>query len=258
MINFVYDKAPGFAASEFENAFDLNEMQINQLDADLEMFFAWHRGEELERYQALLKQAALAIVDGISAAEFLRINEDLHQSWLRLFDKAIDSLGDLAATLQPEQIDRYRQYYRENSGEFEDYLEKSDQQREVYRIERSYARLETWFGNFDNILGTRIMARLQPLPDILGPWIKYRDARHQVLLEALTDAGVTRQRLKTIMLDSSTDYARAFEISRRAHWLAYAAVLEDISGWLSNAQRQRAVSRLQKFARIAERLKKQE
>jgi hypothetical protein len=56
------------------------------------------------------------------------------------------------------------------------------------------------------------------------------------------------------MLDPSTDFARAFAPAREAYWREYAAAVEDISSWLSKQQRQRAVSRLQKFARLVERL----
>jgi len=249
-----YNNAPSFVAGEFEDAFDLSAAQRNQLDSRLEQFFIWHRQEELSRYREFLERAALAAADGITATEFLTLRDDIGAAWERSVEKGIDSLGDLFANLTPEQIEQFQQYHRESSEEYQDYLEKSAQQREIYRVERSFENLENWFGEFDFLVEERIMERLRQVPDIYQPWIEYREQRHQALVRAM-QAGLTRQQLKTIMQDSSTDFARAFEPAQRAYWQAYAEALEDISSWLSKGQRQRVVTRLQRYARLVERLR---
>lgn len=254
--SIAYNNAPGFVAGEFEDAFDLSAAQSSQLDSRLQQYFAWHRQQELNRYREFLERAALAAADGITATEFLTLRKDIGAAWERLVEKAIDSLGDLFANLTPEQIEQFQQYHRENSEEYLEYLEKSAQQREIYRIERSFENLEDWFGEFDLLVEERIMERLRQVPDIYQPWIEYREQRHQALVSAM-QSGLTRQQLKTIMQDSSTDFARAFEPARQAYWQAYAEALEDISSWLSEDQRQRVVTRLQKYARQVERLRNQ-
>jgi len=257
MLDFAYNNAPSFVASEFEDAFDLSSVQSSQLDTRLDQFFDWHRREELGRYQQLLEQAALSVEDGITAAEFLKLNNDVRVAWRRSLEKAIDSLGDLVVTLDQKQIEHYQRYHRKAAEEYQAYLEKSIQQREIYRVRLSTERLEHWFGNFAEYQEEKIMGRLQQLPDFYEPWIKYREARQQALVDAMsgaTEAGLTRQKLKTILLDTSTDYARAFEPARRSYWQAYAAALEDISAWLTKGQRVRAAEKLQQYARIAGRL----
>lgn len=257
MIDYAYKKAPAYVANEFEEAFDLSESQIGQLDSRLEQFFTWHRQQELGRYQQLLEQAALSAADGISAAEFLKLNGDVRLAWRRSLAKAIDDLGDLVVTLDQQQIENYQRYHRASAEEHEEYLQKSLQQREIYRVSRSIDRLEDWFGDFTRDQEEKIRARLQRLPDFYEPWIVYREARQQALVMVLnnaTDAGLTRQQLKTILLDPSTEYARAFEPARQSYWQAYAAALEDISSWLTNAQKQKIVEKLQKYARVAARL----
>lgn len=251
--DMAYNSAPGFVAGEFKEAFDLSAAQSSQLDIQLEAFFTWHRQEELSRYREFLERAALSAADGITANEFLRLREDVGVAWERAVGKGIDSLGDLFTNLTPEQIEQYRQYHRESSEEYRDYLEKSVQQREIYRVERSFETLEDWFGKFDFMLADRISERLRQVPDLYQPWIEFREQRHQALVTALEN-GLTRQRLKTIMLDPSTDFARAFEPARQAYWQAYAAALEDIGSWLDKNHRQHAVARLQRYARVVERL----
>ena len=257
MIDFAYNNAPPFVASEFEDAFDLSASQSRQLGSRLDHFFDWHRREELGSYRQLLEQAELSVEDGITATEFLKLNNDVRVAWRRSLEKAIDSLGDLALTLDQKQIEQFERYHREAAEEYEDYLEKSLQQREIYRVNRSIDRLEKWFSNFTEDQEDKIMARLQQLPDFYEPWIKFREARQRALVKALTDAaeaGMTRQQLKTILLGPSTDYARAFEPARRSYWQTYAAALEDISSWLTKGQRQRVADKLQQYARIAGRL----
>ncbi len=257
MIDHAYNKAPAFVASELDEAFDLNESQSNQLDSRLEQFFTWHRKEELGRYQQLLERASRSTADGITAADFLKLNDDIRIAWRRSLAKAIDSLGDLALTLNQEQIEHYQRYYRERSEEHRDYLEMSAQQREIYRVGRSFDLLEKWFGKFNFSQEDRVMARLQQVPDFYEPWIRYQEARQQALVSALrnaTETGLTPQDLKTILLNPSTKFARNFEPARRSYWQAYAAALEDISFWLTTSQRQKAVDKLQLYARIAARL----
>lgn len=256
IIDLAYNNAASFVASEFDDAFDLNPAQSDQLDSRLQQFFSWHRRQELASYRQMLDQAALAAADGISAGEFLALNQDIRLAWQRSLEKAIDSLGDLAVTLTPTQIEQYQAYHRESSEDFEDYLQMSQQQREIYRVKRNFERLENWFGDFDYYLAQKVSARLESLPELYEPWLRYREARHQALIAALQNApgGITPQRLREILMDPSTDYARAFEPARVAFWQAYAEALEDISSWVTEAHRQHLVARLQKYARVVARL----
>ncbi|MCP4332154.1 MAG: hypothetical protein GY785_05820 [Gammaproteobacteria bacterium] len=261
MIDFAYDNAPAYVAGEFDEAFDLNDSQRDQLDSRLKDFFAWHRKEELTRYQQILQRAALSAADGIESAEFLAFYQGAHQGWRRALEKFIDGLGDLAITLSPAQIEHYQGYYLDDSGEQEGYLDKTVQQREIYRVERSLARLQKWFGQFDAIQREKIAARLAQLPDIYQHWYRYRQARQRALIEALggtREPQQMKQRLKTVLLDTSSEYARAFEPHRSAYWQAYAEAVEDISAWLTRAQIRKAVDKLQDYARSAERISTQD
>ncbi len=255
-----YNNAPRFVAGELDDAFDLDRRQIERLDSRLEQFFAWHRDEELARYRRVLDRAALAAADGIDADEFLALRDEVGAAFERALEKVIDDLGDLAIDLTPAQIARYDEYHREGSEEYLERLEKSPQQRETERVDRAYKRLEKWFGDFDLDFEERARARLREVPDIMQPWYEFREQRHQALLAALRDIandGFDRERLRRILLDPDTAHARAFEPARRAYWQGYATALEDISSWMSERQRQRVVTRLQRYARVVERLRGQ-
>jgi len=257
MIDLAYNNGSTLVANEIDNAFDLSEAQNDQLDSRLDQFFEWHRKEELVRYRQLLDQAALATANGITAAEFMDLNKGIRLAWQRSLEKAIDSLGDLAVTLTPQQIENYQQYHRESLGKYDDYLQKSTQQREIFRVTRDYDRLEDWFGDFDEFQESKITARLQQLPDIYEPWLRFRAARQRALIGILNNAssnGISSAELKTVLLVPTTEYALAFEPLRQSYWQAYAVAMEDINGWLTIGQRQHAATRLRKYAQIAARL----
>jgi len=157
LADMAYNNAPRYVAGEIDDAFDLNPAQSDQLDTRLQQFFVWHRNEELARYQQVLDRAALAAADGITANEFLDLRDEVTVAWNRALGKAIDSLSDLAVSLSAEQIERFELHYRERSEDFQDYMEKSEQQREIYRVNRAYKRLESWFGEFDYPLDERVL-----------------------------------------------------------------------------------------------------
>ena len=254
--DLVYNNAPTYVASELEDAFDLDEAQIEQLDERLGEFFAWHRDQELGHYRDVLEVAASASTDGIDADEFMRLRGEIRAAWQRSFDMAIDSFGDLAVTLRPEQIDHFEDHFRAASDEYTEYLDKSPQQREIERVEKNLERLENWFGDFDFETGKKVRERLRQLPDLNEPWIRYRAARHEAFVEVLRDASggsLDVEALKAVVGPDS-DYARAYEPKRAAFWQAYAAALQDISRWADERQRQRVVAKLKDYADIVERL----
>ncbi|MCG6891406.1 MAG: DUF6279 family lipoprotein [Gammaproteobacteria bacterium] len=250
-LGFAYNNAPSFVASKLDDAFDLDEAQQSKLDLRLQKFFAWHRQQELPRYQQSMNVAATTIADGITAVEFLEIYDDLRLAWRRSLTQAVDDLGDLALTLSAAQIEHFQQYFHDEAEEYRDYLQMSAQQREIFRVQRGLKRLQDWFGKLDELQREKISLRLQQLPEFYPAWINYREARQRALLDALRAAateGLSRQQLKFILLDPASDYARSFEPVRRAYWQAYAQAIEEISGLLRKAQLQHAVNRLQDYA----------
>ena len=251
--NLVYNTAPSLIAGEVDDAFNLNGEQADKLDERLEQFFEWHRREELARYQALLERAASKASDGFSAQEFAVLVRDIRGAWERSVDQLIDDLGGLGATLSPVQIEHFRWYYAKTREEYDDYLALDHEERLEYRAERSLERLERWYGGFDRELEDRILVRLQALPDTWEPWLKFRTARIEEMLRIFsesTDPDTIKAELRDLMLNHENPIARDFEPKRAAYWQAYGEMLEEINGWMTPEQRQKAVDQLQKYARM--------
>ena len=252
-LDWAYNNAPSFVADEMVDAFDLDDEQSALLETRLDQFFAWHRQQELTRYQAVLERAANNASDGIVASEFLWLMDELRDARMRSMARALDDFGDLAARLSDSQIDRFAETLHDRADESRDYLAKSAQQREIFRVERNLDRLQDWFGDFDYQTERRARERLADLPDLYEAWYTYRDARQAEIMAALRGGGdgpALKARLKRALLNPDTDYARAFEPARQAYWQEFAVVLEDISGWLSPRQHRAAAERLQRYERI--------
>jgi hypothetical protein len=252
-IDIVYNNAPSFVGGEIEDALDLDDEQRVQVDAGLHRFFDWHRQQELPRYRKMLDHAALAIEDGISAAEYLSIYNDVHAAWERSLLRLIDDLHGLTASLTPAQIDHYDQYFREHSEKYQEFLEMSPQQREIFTEEQSIEQLEDWTGKLEELQLEKIAARVRQLPQRRLAWIHFREARHQAMIAALRkapDGGLSVQQLRHILLDSSSEYARVYEPQRIAYHQAYAQMIETVSGWLNKSQIAHAVERMREFEEI--------
>jgi hypothetical protein len=252
-IDIVYNNAPSFVGGEIEDALDLDDEQRAQLDARLQRSFDWHRQQELARYRVMLSDAALAIEDGISAEEYLAIYNDVHAAWERSLLRLIDDLHGLTAILTPAQIDSYDQYFRERSEKYQDYLEMSPQQREIFNTTQAIEQLEDWTGKLEDLQLEKITARLRQLPQRRMAWIYFREARHQALIAALRKApgkGLSVKQLQYILLDNASEYARVYEPQRIAYYQAYAQMIEEVSGWLNKAQIAHAVERMREFEEI--------
>jgi hypothetical protein len=250
-VEFAYNNAPAYLAGEFDDAFDVDDAQSEQVDLAFERFFEWHRQYELERYHELLDSAAMRVADGIRADEFMDITREMRSAWHRSLGRLADDFAPLLATLSPEQIDHYEAYFRERSEEYEDYLAMDAAGRKEYRVKRGLERLEDWFGELSERQREDIGARLLQLPEIYPDWIAYREARQRAFVDALRRApveGLPAQRLRDIALDPDSKHARAFQSARSAYWLAYAQMIEDINGSLTSMQLQHAVNRLRNYA----------
>ena len=251
LAELAYDNSPSIVAGRFDDAFDVDEIQRQQLEERLEAYLAWHRENELTGYESLLREAAARAEDGIAAADTLWLVDEVRAAWRRGVARLLDEVADLGTTLTPAQLERLEEYFEEYSEDYADYLEMSEQQRAIHRAQRRLKRLERVFGDFDDYLEARVLARLEQLPDLWGPWLEFRQARFAAQLAALRqhdDAEALKQALHRIWLSPDSDHARRFEPRRAAYWREFAAALEEIDGWLRPHHRRRAIERLRDYA----------
>lgn len=250
-VEFAYNYAPDYIAGEFDDAFDVDDAQQEQLDAALERFFAWHRQHELALYRDFLDDSANSIADGIRAEEVLLIVNELRRAWHRTLGRFSEDFAPLLASLSARQVDHYEAYYREKSEYYEQYLAMNAQQRREFRVEEGLENLEEWFGELSGKQREAFGKRLQQLPEFNTDWIAFRNDRHRAFVNALRKApseGLTSGQLQHILFGPDSDHTRAFQSVRVNYWQAYARMIEDLSVSLTSMQLEHAVDRLRNYS----------
>ncbi len=255
-IKLVYDRAPKLAANALDDTFDLNRDQRSQLDARLKSFFQWHRQNELPRYRQFLTEVSSEVTEGITAAEIIRFSQQARAARDRAMAKAIDLVGDLASSLSPAQIEHFERTYQKKRAEHDEDRAKSPEVRAEKRTKRHLKRIEHWTGSFSAKEEKRIIARLMQLPAAHAEWDNYRDAQHQALVEILSEASNTanpentQQQLRELLLDHENRLNRPLQPIRQRSLQAWSEAAEEISSWLTEKQKQKAVAKLKKYASV--------
>jgi hypothetical protein len=250
-VEFAYNNAPTYLSGEFDDAFDASAAQSEQADAALARFFAWHREYELEHYHQVLDAAAASIEDGIRADEFLLIGQQLRNAWHRSLARLCEEFAPVLATLTPQQVDHYAQYFDDRGEKYADFLAMDASERLEYRVEHRLETLEEWFGDLNDRQRESFAERLAQLPPMYEDWITYREARQRALLGVLRNAaqdGLTPTQLQYVLIDPDSQHARAYQPVRDAYWQAYAQMIEDMSGSFSSMQIRHAANRVRNYA----------
>ncbi len=255
-IKLVYDRAPKLAANAFDDAFDLNRDQRKQLDARLKLFFKWHRQNELPRYRQFLTEVSSEVTEGLTAAEIIRLSQQAREARDRAMAKAIELVGDLASSISPAQIEHFKQTYQQQRAEHDEDRAKSPEAQAEKRAKRRLKRIEHWTGSFSAKEEKRIIARLMQLPAAHTTWDDYRDARHQAMVEILSKASNsgnpenTQQQLRELLLDREHRLNQPMQPVRQRSLQAWGKAAEEISSWLTEKQKQKAVAKLKKYASV--------
>lgn len=145
-----YNQLPRLAAWWIDGYLDLDRDQDRQLDSALQALHAWHRREELPRWQALLAGADSLWDGGVSEAELLALEAEASASIERTLARAAPLAMPLLAGLRPAQWERLQSQLRERLDEWrEQQLEEDAAHQRGKRFARSLSR---WLGDLERPL----------------------------------------------------------------------------------------------------------
>lgn len=145
-----YQQLPRLAAWWIDGYLDLDREQSRQLDAALQELQAWHRREELPRWQALLTQADSIWDGGVSEAELLALESEAAASVERTLARAAPLAGPLLAGLRPAQWERLQTRLRERLDEWREQQQEADAAHQ--RAKRFVRSLSRWLGDLERPL----------------------------------------------------------------------------------------------------------
>ncbi|MEE4280066.1 MAG: DUF6279 family lipoprotein [Halieaceae bacterium] len=106
---------------------DLDDDQGDWLDERLEPLLVWHRGEELPRYDALLRLIEADLDSELTLEGVKQRTRDLEEAWYRTRDPGLDVLLELGARLSDAQLGGFIDELRKRQEKYErKYLDRDD------------------------------------------------------------------------------------------------------------------------------------
>jgi len=102
--SLVYPRLDSLVGLYLRGLVSLDDSQSASLARTLERNLEWHRGEELERYEAFLQALASQVRAGLTRAGLEDAAQQAEAYWRRIFEQAAPGYTELAATLSDRQV----------------------------------------------------------------------------------------------------------------------------------------------------------
>lgn len=179
-----YPQLPRLASWWIDGYLDLDRAQSAQLDRGLAQLYAWHRREELPRWQALLARADTLWADGqVSEAELLELEREAGESVERTLAQAAPLATPLLASLRPAQWQRLQHKLAEK---LEDWREQQHKDHAAERrAERFVDSLDRWLGDVERPLARQARQEAQAWPGDADALAREWAARQRMTLDGL-------------------------------------------------------------------------
>jgi len=247
-VRLAYDHADDYLRWRAGGYLELHGKQAEELDERIDAFLDWHRASALPRYARLSEEAASRLADGLS-------HDDLVWGYDSLMLQARESLRTAATQIAPlldrldaEQIGHLERRFADDNRKYaRDNLSGSEAERRKQRAKRMQHRLEDWVGRLSHAQAERVRlyAERAPLTD------EFRDRdrkRLQAEVLAMVRGREARKRLPELAAHWQQGRAPAYVALNEAWRREFYALLLDLDGTLSDAQRARAVASLRRYA----------
>ncbi len=186
-IKLAYNQAPDLTYWWLDGYFDFNEQQTPKVRDELTKLFAWHRASELPKTADFLAQAGQLMAGEVSASQACRMYDQGRGLVDSITNQALPTLGELAPTLTPQQIEHVKRKYAKNAEEFSrDYIQGSAASREAKRLKQAIDRSETFYGKLEEPQIALIKQALSASSFDAAFALKERQRRQQELLDILS------------------------------------------------------------------------
>lgn len=245
-----YDNADVYLRWQANKYFDVQAEQDDELDRRLDAFLGWHRAKALPEYARLSEEAAARMLRGIK-------REDLEWSYDSIIAQVREALGVAAGEaaglldrLEPAQIQHLEKRLAESNRKFaKEQVQGSMEERHKRRVKRSTDRLEEWFGPLSPAQVQRVRLYSERAPFSAELRERHRKLRQAEFL-AMLRAREAGKRLGPWLQNWEAGREPAFVDAERASRGAFMDLLVDLDRTLSAEQREHAVGRFRRYARL--------
>jgi len=156
-VRLAYDNADTLLRWEAKSYLDIHGAQVDELDARIAAFIAWHRAAALPEYVTLSNDAAARVERGLSRDDLVWGYDAAVRELREALRHAVGEGADLLDQLSEQQIVHLEKRFAEDNREFErEHLSGSLQERREKRAQRVVDRLEDWVGSLSDAQRERV------------------------------------------------------------------------------------------------------
>lgn len=149
-LQFGYNSAPGLGYWWLDSYVDFTAAQSPKVQADLAALHAWHRQSELPTYALTLQKWQRLALSSVPPEQVCALWSDVHDSLLRLSERAEPSVTALVPTLKKEQLHYLaRKFEKRNQKWREEWIDGGLSARQTRRLELSVERAEMLYGKLE-------------------------------------------------------------------------------------------------------------
>jgi len=244
------DVAVRLAAHEY---FDLHGEQSELLKAQLKVFHAWHRTEELPKYADLLDGAAKRVQNGLAREDVRWAVAGLRERTRVLTEQAVDDAGPVLVMLDADNIVALEKKLAANNARFaKDYLSGDERRNEKNRVKRMQENFEDWLDDLSDEQEAMIAAYVQASSRVTTVMFDDRKRRQREfveLLKANRGSPEITPKLRVFLTDWEAQRAPEYAKLARDQEERLTDLLLAMDKTLTPKQRQHAVDRLEFYAK---------
>jgi Family of unknown function (DUF6279) len=237
-----------------DDYFALEGAQLEDFQARLARFHAWHRSEELPRYSALMNSAAGKLADGLTRTELVWAWDSVMARYRAMAAQAAPDLAVVLATLTPAQFRRLDEKFAESNAEYaKKHLSGSAAEQRKRRDKRNLELLQEWFGDLSAAQEAQVKTASADLPLLYDLRLQNRERRQQefvALLKAHRSPGELEPELRHWLSDWETGASPQYLQLSGLHRERYMQMLLELDRSLAPVQRAHATARLSEYAQL--------
>lgn len=237
-----------------DDYFAFEGAQAEDFKARLARFHAWHRGEELLRYSALMTGAGDKLAGGLTQQELLWAWDNVIARYGHLAAHAAPELAAVLVTLTPAQFERLERKFAESDAEYaRKYLKGGEAKQRARRDKRNLDLMREWFGDLSDAQEAQLKALSGKLPLLYALRLQNRQRRQGefvAMLKAYRSPAELEPRMRHWLIEwedgASPEYRRLSKLHREQ----YIQMLLELDRGFTPAQRTHAVTRLYDYAAL--------
>jgi len=240
----LYNNAPWLVREKVDDYFSISSIQEQQLDRDIELFFKWHRSQELPEYAKEISKFNQQFDDGLTRSELINLFDQLVAARIRFTEASLQSASQFLASIDNEQLEHFDREYRQKLSEDRERTLLSIEQQRQENYDHLLDTIGDWFGDLDETQQSALRLVSDARPDNYAQWLDRREQRHQMLLEFLRgkpEASVIKAYLRSQYVETLKRNTGRLQETTRRYWVSAILKIDQI---ITPAQRRQAMHKL--------------